>query len=237
MKEPPSQTFATCSGPLRDSRRIHRLPRMAAHLQRPNAAGAADAPPALLQQARVDRQLRHAGDAAGGDARRRLGKRDGPTARRRLDRAGSERPLLRPLLADASSYTGRTPRALQHQAAEVHEGDGRPRRQPLRGDVQPAERLVEHRARQRRAQSAPTRVARDERRGPELPVHARPRRACQPAPAPRGARGLRDPASHAVRVQPARGGRGAHARPGRDRQREELPDQLPRSRTRRSTTR
>ena len=59
MKEPPSQTFAhLLQDLLRDSRRVHRLPRMAAHPERPDAARHPDAPPALLQQARVDRELR-----------------------------------------------------------------------------------------------------------------------------------------------------------------------------------
>ena len=45
-----------------------------------------------------------------------------------------------------------------------HEGDGCPRRQPVRGDLQPPECLVEHRAWQRRSQPAPTGAAGDELR-------------------------------------------------------------------------
>ena len=93
-----------------------------------------------------------------------------------LDRAGGQRPLLRPMLADPRAARDRGPRALQHQTAEamkamaVHDGS------LLRGDLQPAERLAEHRAGQRRPQPAAAGAARDERRRPELPVHARPRR-------------------------------------------------------------
>ena len=47
------------------------------------------------------------------------------------------------------------------------------------------------------------------------------------APPARGAGGLRDAASHAVRLQPARPGRRPHAGPRRHRQRQELPAQLP----------
>ena len=64
--------------------------------------------PALLQQARLAGQLRVARDAARGDAGRRLGQRDGPPARRRADRAGGQRPLLRQLLADARAARRRT---------------------------------------------------------------------------------------------------------------------------------
>ena len=82
MKEPPSQTFAYLLQDLYDDpRRVHRLPRVAAHPQRSDAARRPESPPALLQQARVDRELRLAGDPARGDAGRRLRERDGPTAR------------------------------------------------------------------------------------------------------------------------------------------------------------
>ena len=96
------------AGPVRDSRRVHRLPRVAAHPERPHAARRPEPPPALLQQARLDRELRLAGDAAGGDAGRRLGERDGPAARRRADGTGGQRPLLRQLLARRSCCTAPT---------------------------------------------------------------------------------------------------------------------------------
>ena len=98
------------AGPVRDSRRVHRLPRMAADPERPDAARCPEPPPALLQQARVDRELRLAGDAAGGDARRRFGEHDGPAARRRADGARGQRPLLRQLLADARPARDGRPR-------------------------------------------------------------------------------------------------------------------------------
>ena len=81
---------------------------------------------------------------------------------------------------------------------------------------------------QRRAQPAPARAARDEPRGPELPVHAataasRSVRTC-------GSEALavfETPHRHAVRLQPARRGRRAHAGARRDGQRQELPAELP----------
>ena len=96
------------AGPVRDPRRVHRLPRMAAHPQRSDAAGRPEPPPALLQQARVDRELRVAGDPARGDAGRRLREHDGPAAWRRAHGAGGPRPLLRRLLARRSCCTART---------------------------------------------------------------------------------------------------------------------------------
>ena len=130
------------AGPVRDSRRVHRLPRVAAHPERPHAARSPEPPPALLQQARVDRELRLARDAARGDARRRLGEHDRPAARRRADGAGSARPLLRQLLADAGAARHRRPRASASDG-RGDEGHGRARRQPVRGDLQPAERLAQ----------------------------------------------------------------------------------------------
>ena len=50
------------------------------------------------------------------------------------------------------------------------------RRRVHRRDLQPAERLAEHRARQRRPQPSPAAAARDARRRPELPLHASTRR-------------------------------------------------------------
>ena len=70
----------SAAGPVRDPGRVRRLPRMAAHPQRSDAAGCPESPPALLQQTRIDRELRLAGDAARGDAGRRFRERDGPSA-------------------------------------------------------------------------------------------------------------------------------------------------------------
>ena len=66
----------------------------------------------------------------------------------------------------------RTARALDQQAAAGDEGACGPRRRVLRRDLQPPERLAEHRARQRRAQPPAARAARDATPRTELPVHA-----------------------------------------------------------------
>ena len=81
-------------------------------------------------------------DAARGDARRRLREHDGPAARRRADGTGGPRPLLRQLLADARPARDRRASASAPDG-RGHEGHGRPRRQPLRGDLQPAQRLAQ----------------------------------------------------------------------------------------------
>ena len=80
---------------------------------------------------------------------------------------------------------GTDARALQGSRGRSHEGAGRPRRQRLRGELQPPERLARGHSRQRRVQPPPARASRDEPRRPELPVHARSGRTSKPPPASR----------------------------------------------------
>ena len=177
MKEPPSQTFAFL---LQD---LYAIPgefiaclewqRIPSDRMRRDAP---EPPAPLLQQARVDRELRLAGDAAGGDARRRLRERHGAAARRRADGTGGQRPLLRQCSLDARAARRPTPRALQHQTAEamkamaVHDGSLFEETYNLLNawlSIVPGNGA--HNL--RRLALLETNL-----RGPELPVHARPRR-------------------------------------------------------------
>ena len=109
-----------------------------------------------------------------------------------------------------------------------HEGHGRPRREPVRRDLQPAERLAQHRAGQRRPQPAAPGAARNESRGPELPLHARTKASAVSPHLGREALAVFETPHHTpYSLQPARPGRRAHPRAGRDRQRQELPAELP----------
>ena len=107
MKEPPARRSRTSSGiSMRFPANSSRVSNGSASPSDKMRRELQSAPQALFQQARLDRQLRHAGDSAGRDAGRRFGRRDRPTARGRLDRARSERAFLRPHIADRRHTRG-----------------------------------------------------------------------------------------------------------------------------------
>ena len=61
------------AGPVRSSRRVRCVPRMATDFERSHASKRAKPAKALLQQASLDRELRRTRDTSGGDARHRRG--------------------------------------------------------------------------------------------------------------------------------------------------------------------
>ena len=230
MKEPPSQTFAhLLRGPVRRSR-ASSSPAWNGSASRTTGCGATSR-----------RRRRHffnkrvslvnyvvPGDAARGDARRRLGERDGAAAGRRADRARGERPLLRRRCSLTLVLHGDGRRArCEQQTAEamkvmaVHDGS-----------------LFEETYNLLNAwlSIVPGNGAHNLRRLALLETNladlsflftldqGEPR---EPASGARGARRLRDAAPDAVRLQPARGGRRPHAGARRDGQRQELPAELP----------
>ena len=194
------------------------VPGMAADAERDDAARPARAPAPLLQQARLAGQLPQPPDAAGGDARGRLGERDGRRARPEPDRDGGPRARSSAPCSLSIVVYDRDARRLDGSVAECvkafagHDGA-----------------LYEESYNLLNAWLAvvPGNAAHNLRRLPllntncrrsELPVHAAHGRAHQPAPRrPRVPRRLRDGAPDAVLLEPAlrrrRPHAGARARP------------------------
>ena len=174
MKEPPGQTFAHILG---DLLAVPGEFIACLEWQRvrpgPDATRHPVATPALLQQARVAHQLRV---TRGARPEEMLVDESATATVKQLGDALTEMEVNGHVFGRCSLTLvlhSEDRRALDQQAAAGDEGACGPRRRVLRRNLQPAERLAEHRARQRRPQPAAARAARNARGRPELSVRRR----------------------------------------------------------------